>query len=353
MAKLTLGELADHLAAELIGPREQVVAGLRALAEAGPEDLSFVHEAKYKNEAEKSGAAAFLVPQKLREAAASFGRPLLLVAQSQLALIKALELFHPRYRPPAGVHPSAVLGEGVELGAGVVIGPYAVIGDGSCLGDGVVVEAHVVVGRGCTLGREVLLHPGVVIYDGCELDDRVEVHSGSVIGADGFGYASVRGVHHKVPQVGKVVLEADVEVGACTTIDRAALEVTRIGKGTKIDNLVQVGHNVTTGQGCLLCGQVGIAGSTRLGDHVILAGGAGASGHIELGNGVVLAASSVALQSVEAGRQVAGVPAVDLPDWRRQVSALARLPELLRRVRRLEKELEALRGTPGEPALES
>lgn len=349
MAMLTLGELADHLAAELIGPREQVVAGLRALAEAGAEDLSFVHEAKYKNEAEKSGAAAFLVPQNLREAALSFGRPLLVVAQSQLALIAALELFHPRQRPPAGVHPSAVIGAGVQLGDGVAIGPYAVIGDGSRLGDGVVVEAHVVVGRNCKLGREVLLHPGVILYDGCELGDRVEVHSGSVIGADGFGYASVRGVHHKVPQVGKVVLENDVEVGACTTIDRAALEVTRIGTGTKIDNLVQVGHNVTTGKGCLLCGQVGIAGSTKLGDYVIMAGSAGASGHIEIGNGVVVAACSVALQSVEAGRQVAGVPAVDLPDWRRQISALPRLPELLRRVRRLEKELQELRGGDPEP----
>ena len=349
MAKLTLGELADHLAAELIGPREQVVAGLRALAEAGAADLSFVHEAKYKNEAEKSGAGAFLVPQNLREVAASFGRPLLVVAQSQLALIQALELFHPRQRPPAGVHPSAVIGAGVQLGDGVAIGPYAVIGDGSRLGDGVVVEAHVVVGRNCTLGRDVLLHPGVILYDGCELGERVEVHSGSVIGADGFGYASVRGVYHKVPQVGKVVLENDVEVGACTTIDRAALEVTRIGTGTKIDNLVQVGHNVTTGKGCLLCGQVGIAGSTKLGDYVIMAGSAGASGHIEIGNGVVLAACSVALQSVEAGRQVAGVPAVDLPDWRRQISALPRLPELLRRVRRLEKELQELRGGDPDP----
>ena len=349
MAKLTLGELADHLAAELIGPREQVVAGLRALAEAGAADLSFVHEAKYKNEAAKSEAAAFLVPQNLRELAASFGRPFLVVAQSQLALIQALELFHPRQRPPAGVHPSAVIGAGVQLGDGVAIGPYAVIGDGSRLGDGVVVEAHVVVGRNCTLGRDVLLHPGVILYDGCELGERVEVHSGSVIGADGFGYASVRGVHHKVPQVGKVVLENDVEVGACTTIDRAALEVTRIGTGTKIDNLVQVGHNVTTGKGCLLCGQVGIAGSTKLGDYVIMAGSAGASGHIEIGNGVVLAACSVALQSVEAGRQVAGVPAVDLPDWRRQISALPRLPELLRRVRRLEKELQELRGGDPDP----
>ncbi len=339
MAKFSLGELAERLEAELIGPAGGEVGGLRALAEAGPADLSFLHQASYRAAAETSRAAALIVPQGLREAAASLGRPLLVVAHSQLAVARALALFHPRPAPAPGIHATAAVDPGAEIGENVSIGPYAVVGDGSRIGEGSVLEAHVVVGRGCTLGRNVLLHPHVVLYDGIELGDRVEIHAGSVIGADGFGYATVRGVHHKVPQVGRVVLEADVEVGACTTIDRATLEATRIGAGSKIDNQVQVGHNVTTGKGCILCGQVGIAGSTKLGDYVVLAGQVGVNGHIELGSGAQMAAASVVLQSVEPGRQMAGSPAVDLKDWRRQVAAQPRLADLLRRVKKLEKAL--------------
>lgn len=339
MPKVSLGELADKLEAELIGEREREVSGLRSLAEAGPEELSFLHQAAYKSDAEKSGAGALIVPQSLRELAAAWGRPLLVVAHSQLAVARALAFFHPRPAVLLGVHPTAVVAPGAELGEGVAIGPYAVVGEGSVIGAFSRLEAHVVIGRGCRLGREVLLHPGVVLYDHTELGDRVEVHSGAVIGADGFGYASVRGVHHKIPQVGNVVIEADVEIGAGTTIDRAALDTTRIGAGTKIDNQVQVGHNVAIGKGCIVCGQVGIAGSARIGDHVVMAGGSGMAGHIELGKGSVLAASTVAFQSVEPGRQMAGVPAVPIQEWRRQVTALPRLGELLRRVKKLEKAL--------------
>ena len=355
MAKVSLGELSRLLDAELRGDADpdRQVQGLRSLAEAGPDELSFLHQAAYKEEAAKSQAAALLLPRSLAAQvvpAGGGGRAVLLVDNSQLAVAKALAFFHPRQRPAAGVHETAVLGEGVVVGEGVAIAPYVVIGDGSVIGDQAVIEAHVVIGRGCRLGREVWLHPGVVLYDRTELGDRTEIHSGAVLGADGFGYASVRGVHHKVPQVGRVVLGADVEVGANSTIDRATLEATRIGAGSKIDNLVQVGHNVETGKGCILCGQAGIAGSAKLGDYVVLGGQAGVSGHLELGLGVQVAAASAALQTVEAGRQVAGIPAVPLADWRRQVAALPRLGELLRRVKRLEKELERLGGAGSPPA---
>jgi UDP-3-O-[3-hydroxymyristoyl] glucosamine N-acyltransferase len=166
------------------------------------------------------------------------------------------------------------------------------------------------------------------------------VHAGAVLGADGFGYATHGGVHHKVPQVGRVVVGKDVEVGANSTIDRATLGETRIGEGTKIDNLVQVGHNVQTGRHCILCGQAGIAGSTKLGNYVVLAGQAGVSGHIELGDGVQVAAKSAALTSVEAKTQVAGIPAIELRKWRRQAVMLARLEEMSRRIRALEKREE-------------
>jgi UDP-3-O-[3-hydroxymyristoyl] glucosamine N-acyltransferase len=341
MAKIKLAELAEKLEAELVPAGAELavgleVAGLGSLAQAGPEEVSFLHQAAHRVAAENSRAAALIVPRELRGLAAAFGKPLLVVGHSQLAVARALAIFHPPRHGPRGVHPTAILPPGIPLGAGVSIGPYAVVGEGSTIGDGVSIGAHVVIGRYCRLGDEVRLHPGVVLYDGVELGERVEVHSGSVIGADGFGYASVRGVHHKIPQVGKVVLEADVEVGACTTIDRAALDETRIGAGTKIDNQVQVGHNVKTGKGCILCGQVGIAGSTRLGDYVVLAGQVGVSGHLELGNGVQAGAAAIVLQSVAEG-QVAGAPAVPIKEWRRQVAAQSRIAELLRRVKKLEK----------------
>jgi UDP-3-O-[3-hydroxymyristoyl] glucosamine N-acyltransferase len=341
MPTFSLGELAEKLGAEPVGlppDGSPAISGLRSLAEAGAGELSFLHQAAYRDEAAASRAAALIVPQNLRQIAAGWGKPLLVVAHSPLAVAQALALFHPRPAAAPGVHPTAVVAEGVALGEGVAIGPYAVVGEGCTLGDRTRLAAHVVVGRGCTLGDDVVLHPGVVLYDGCELGDRVEIHAGSVIGADGFGYASVRGVHHKVPQVGRVVLGDDVEVGACTTIDRATLDATRIGAGTKIDNQVQVGHNVQTGKGCILCGQAGIAGSTKLGDYVVLAGQVGVSGHLELGTGVQAGAAAIVLQSVASG-QVAGAPAVPIKEWRRQVAAQNRVGELLRRVKKLEKAL--------------
>src|SRR6185295_9948094 len=188
------------------------------------------------------------------------------------------------------------------------------------------------------------LHPHAVLYDGTAVGANSVVHAGAVLGADGFGYATQGGAHHKVPQIGRVVVEAEVEIGANTTIDRATLGETRIGAGTKIDNLVQVGHNVRIGRHCILCGQAGIAGSTRLGDGVVLAGQAGVAGHIELGDRVQVAAKSAALAPVAPGAVVAGIPAVDLRQWRRQVALLSRLGEMNRRLKALEKKLGVPRG---------
>jgi UDP-3-O-[3-hydroxymyristoyl] glucosamine N-acyltransferase len=206
------------------------------------------------------------------------------------------------------------------------------------------VHAHVVIGRGCVVGEGAVLHPQVVLYPETEIGPGSIVHAGAVLGADGFGYATSGGAHHKVPQVGRVVVEKDVEIGANSAIDRATLGETRIGEGTKIDNLVQVGHNVQVGRHCILCGQAGIAGSTRLGDWVVLAGQAGVSGHIQLGDGAQVAAKSAALTSVEPRTQVAGIPAVELKRWRRQTVLLSRLEEMSRRVRALERKLAARSG---------
>ncbi|MEM9554638.1 MAG: UDP-3-O-(3-hydroxymyristoyl)glucosamine N-acyltransferase [Acidobacteriota bacterium] len=350
---MKLGDLAERLDAaldvRLVGDAERTIRAVRGLAAAGIDDLSFVHGASAREAALASSAGALLVPSALAfdgdepsELARALDRPLLAVADTRLALTQVLDIVHPRRRPAPGVHPTAVVGEGCRLGIDVSIGPYAVVGDEVTLGDGCTVEAHAVIGDGAVLGAGAWLHPHVVLYAGTSLGARVEIHAGTVVGADGFGYASVRGIHHKVPQVGRAVLEDDVEVGALSAIDRATLDETRVGAGTKIDNLVQVGHNVRTGQGCILCGQVGVAGSAVLGDHVVLAGQVGVNGHIEIGDRVQVAAAAVVLRGVEPDRQLAGSPAADLADWRRASVVAGRLPEMARRLRALERRLDAL-----------
>jgi UDP-3-O-[3-hydroxymyristoyl] glucosamine N-acyltransferase len=237
-----------------------------------------------------------------------------------------------------------VVEAGAEVDPAAHVAPYAVIGAGSRIGAGAVVGAHAVVGRGCEVGTGAVLHPHVVLYDGTAVGEGSEIHAGAVLGSDGFGYATRQGRHHKVPQVGRVVVEAEVEVGANTTIDRATLGETRIGAGTKIDNLVQVGHNVRVGRAAILCGQAGIAGSSRLGDGVVLAGQAGVGGHLTLGDRVQVAAKSAALSSVEPGMQVAGIPAVEMGKWRREVALRSRLErrlaDLAKRIAELERRNE-------------
>jgi len=266
----------------------------------------------------------------------------LAVEDPSTAVAGVLELLHPADRPAPGVHPTAVVEEGVTIDESAHVGPYAVVGTGSVVGPRSAVLAHAVVGRGCRLGEGVTLHPHVVLYDRTEIGDRVTVHAGTVLGADGFGYASAGGVHRKVPQVGRTVIEDDVEIGALSAVDRAALEETRIGAGTKIDNLVQVGHNVTTGRGCILCGQVGIAGSATLGDYVVLGGQVGVVGHVPISSRVQVGGKSMAAKPYEAGQVVAGIPAIDIKESHRQKLRLARLGDVMQRLRDLEKRVEAL-----------
>ncbi len=338
----SLAELAQKVDGRVIGDDSVRITGVRALDDACDGDLSFLHVGTYKHAAVASAAAALLVPESLADEVDGLGRPVVLVRSSQLALAQVVGLFHPERLPAAGIHPTAVLGEHCTIDPSVHIGPYCVVEDGVTIGAGTVLDAHVVVGRDSRIGKDCRLRPGVVLYHATLLGDRVQVHAGTVLGADGFGYASVDGVHHKVPQVGKVKIEDDVEVGANSAIDRAMLEQTYIGTGTKIDNLVQVGHNVQTGRGCLLCGQVGIGGSTVLEDYVVLGGQSGAVDHIRVGKGAQVAATSSVYGKLAAGARVGGSPAVDLKDFRRQSAALARLPDLLKRVRSLEKQLKKL-----------
>ncbi len=341
-----LGELADLVGGEVVGDPELKVSGVRGLERAGPGDLSFLTRAAFRARACRSGAGALLVPPALAIDSDTPGdvpldRPLLVATQPTLALARIIGLFHPIEPPVPGVHPTAVVGEGCEIDPSAHLGPYAVIGEGTRIGGAVYVGPHAVVGRDCRLGAGVVLHPHVVLYDSTEIGERVVLHAGAILGADGFGYTSHGGEHVKVPQVGRAVVEADVEIGALSAVDRALLEETRIGAGSKIDNLVQVGHNVRVGRGCLLCGQVGIAGSARLGDYVVMGGQSGAADHVEIAGGVQAAGKSAVLRSVsERGLQVGGIPAIDLKRWRRQLVRLERLDQLARRVRELEKKIE-------------
>ncbi len=336
--EVRLGDLARRVGGEVAGDPELTIRGVRSLEEAGDGDLSFVTRAAFRAAAAESSAAALLVPPAL---AGDFDRPLLVAAHPTLALARVLELFHPPEALAAGVHETAVVGDGCAIDATAHVGPYAVIGDGSVIAASAQVGVHAVVGRGCRVGEGAVLHPHVVLYDATEIGARAVIHAGTVLGADGFGYASHGGEHVKVPQVGRTVIEPDVEIGALSAVDRALVEETRVGAGSKIDNLVQVGHNVRIGRGCLLCGQAGIAGSARLGDYVVMGGQSGAGDHVELARGVQAAGKSAVLQSVtEEGLQVGGIPAIDLKRWRRRLVRLEQLDRLARRLRALEKKLE-------------
>lgn len=338
-ARLT--ELAELTGGELIGG-DLEVATVRSLENAGPGDLAFVRAARYVAAGRESRAGAFVVPADLRDK--SFGkttegheRPRLVVDNADVAIIRILERLHPPTVLPPGTHPTAVVDETAGVDPSAHIGPYAVVGANAVIGARSVVHAHCVVGDNARLGEDVVLHPHVVLYADTELGDRVIVHSGTVIGADGFGYATQGGVHLKVPQVGRAVLGEDVEVGALSAVDRAALDETRIGKGTKIDNLVQVGHNVILGQGCILCGKAGISGSTQAGNYVVFGGASGAIGHLNISDGVQVAGLSMAVKSYEPGQQVSGIPAVPIKEAHRRTALLGRLGEAFRRLRRLEK----------------
>lgn len=330
-AATTAAALAEACDGRLVGDGAAVVRGVRSLEKAGPQDLSFAADAKAEKAAVSSAAGVLLA----RSAASFPGRLVIEVPDPSAALAVLLAAFFPRRAARPGIHPTAILGEGAVVDPGAEVGPYAVIGEGSEVSAGAILEAHVVVGRSCRIGDGARLHPHVVLYDGVTLGPRAEVHSGAVLGADGFGYAPGPAGLRKVPQVGGVELGADAEIGANSCVDRATLETTRIGEGTKVDDLVMVGHNCDVGRHVVLCAQVGIAGSTTVGDQAVLAGQVGVGGHMKVGRGVKAGGQTGITSDVPDGASIFGTPWMPHREAFRVHAELRRLPGTARLVREL------------------
>ncbi len=331
----TAAEIAKHLGGEVLGEPSLSLKGFAPADRAQPGDLTFAENENYFARAEQSAASAVIVDG----AFASKRKTLIRVPDARVAFAKVLPLFFPEPAFPAGIHPTAIVPASAQVNPTAHIGPYCVLGERVRIGARTVLQGGNYLGAGCQVGEDTNLFPNVVLYAGTELGSRVRVHSGTVIGSDGFGYVQDAGVHRKVPQIGSVIIRDDVEVGANVTIDRGALGPTIIGRGTKIDNLVQIAHNVTIGEHCLVVSQAGIAGSTKLGNYVILAGQAGIAGHLKIGNRVSVAAQSGVMHNIPDGEKWLWSPAQPDRQAKRQMIALQQLPELLRRFNELEKKL--------------
>ncbi len=331
--KILLSVLAGKIGALLQGPDVEV-SGIAGVDEAGSGQVTFLSNPKYARQASETKASAIIARQPIAGAGCAF----LLTPDPYLAFALAAEQFHPPVRLAAGVSSLASVHPTAALGKDVHVGPFAVVAEGAIVGDRVALYPGAYVGKGAVVGEDTVLHPRVTLYEGVRVGKRVLLHAGCVIGSDGFGFAPTPEGYRKIPQAGTVEIGDDVEIGANTTIDRAALGVTRVGRGTKLDNLIQVGHNVEIGRDTVIAAQVGIAGSARIGNRVMMGGQTGMAGHIEVGDGVMLGAKSGVAVSISAKetRAWSGVPAMPHRTWLKMVTLLPRLPELFRRVTRLE-----------------
>lgn len=341
----TAADIARHLGAEITGDPTVSLTGFAPADTARAGDLTFAETEDYFRRADQSAASAILVGN---HQALTSGKTLLRVPNPRVAFAKALPLFFPEPVFAPGVHPSAVVAPSARVDASAHVGPGCVVGDRTVIGPRCVLEGGNHVGADCRLGEDTRLFPNVVVYARSQIGRRVRIHAGTAVGSDGFGYVLDQGRHLKVPQIGNVIIGDDVEIGANVTIDRGALGPTVIGEGTKIDNLVQIAHNVVLGSHCILCGQVGISGSTKVGNYTTLAGQVGLAGHLNIGSRVMLAAQSGVMHNIADGEKWLGTPAQPDRQMKRAYLALQRLPELLRRVSQLEKQLGADSAAPPE-----
>ncbi len=333
---IKLYEIAALVGGEVVGDRNTLITGVAGIKDAEKGDITFLANAKYLPFLTQTNASAVIMAADIETQAVASIR----CAHPSQAFTKIVSYFTPpQTHAPIGVHPTAVIAEGVHLGDKVSIGAQAVIEKNAFVGDRTVIAAHSYVGPEARVGHDCFIHPHVTLREGVIVGHGVIIHSGSVIGSDGFGYESMEGVHIKIPQLGSVEIGDDVEIGANVCVDRGRFKNTRIGKGTKIDNLVQIAHNVIIGENCLVVSQAGISGSTQLGDRVIIAGQVGLVGHIELGDDVIVAARSGVTKSVPAKTVLLGEPAKPIQEQKKIFALISRLPEMFKDLAELKKKI--------------
>lgn len=345
MPSVRIAEILEAVGGTFSGDAELEILGVRSLADAGPGELSFLANAKYEPLLRSSGASAVLVARACKGEADE--SRLIRVDDPYLALSIVVSKWFVRIPSPRGISDNAAISGSARLGAEVKIGAFASIGEDVVLEDQVTIYEGSVIGAGSVIGRGTTIYPNVTIYHGTKVGERCVIHSGVVLGADGYGFATSEGRHNKIPQIGIVRIENDVEIGAGTTIDRAALGETVVGEGTKIDNLVQVGHNVKIGKHCLVVSQVAFAGSAEVGDYCVFGGQSGVSGHVTLGSRVMVAAQAAVMKDWEGPITLAGNPARPIRDQLKAEAVIRRLPALQARIRELERKSAPKPDGPG------
>lgn len=331
-------KIAELVRGEVVGDGDFIIRGVAPFENAGPDDITFAASASYKKRVDETRAAAVIVSHGVCESK----KILVRVENPSLALAKVSTLFHPVCRPVIGISQDAHVGKDFKYGIDVSVYPCVFIGDYVTLGDRVTLYPGVVVANGVAIGDDVVVYPNVSILERCQIGSRVVIHAGSVIGSDGFGFASDGDRYYKIPQVGTVRIDDDVEIGACNAIDRATFGRTWIKRGVKIDNLVHIAHNVVVGEDTVLVAQVGISGSVTIGNHAILAGQAGVAEHVTIGNGVTIGARAGVNKSIPDGHIVSGFPAVPHRLWLKASSIIPKLPDMKKKLRELEKRIEKM-----------
>lgn len=334
-----IAELLRGLKSEIVGDSSVIITGANGIKEAVAGDITFLANSRYTSLLDTTAASAIITSQDIKESS----KPIIRTDNPSLAFAKVISLIAPdNAKHFKGIHPTAILGKNVKLGKDLALGPYVIIEDDVILGDNTVIYPGTFIGKGSNIGDGALIYSNVSIRERIILGKRVIIHSGTVIGSDGFGFVTVDGVHHKIPQVGIVEIGDDVEIGANVTIDRARFGKTIIGSGTKIDNLVQIAHNVVIGKNCLIVAQVGIAGSTTLGNNVTIAGHAALTGHVTIGDGAIVAAGAGVGKSVPANAIVSGWPARPFNTMQKVNACAQNLPKLFNLVKEFKKRIEKL-----------